>query len=61
MYAPFALITKVPTPGIVTVVPAVNIPVTPTIVNCETVIGFPSGSLSFDNTFPVIGVSSGVT
>ena len=38
----------------------VNGPVAPAILNCVTVIVFPSGSESFANTLPVIGVSSGV-
>ena len=45
----------------VVVVPAVNVPGTPKMVNCVTVIGLPSGSESLVNTFPEIGVSSGVT
>ena len=53
--------TIVPTPGMVAICPAVNVPVTPKTVNCVTVIGLPSGSESFVKTFPEIGVSSGVT
>ena len=44
----------------VAVVPAVNVPETPAIVNCDTVSGPPSGSLSFVKTLPVAGVFSGV-
>ena len=61
MYVPFVFTTIVPTPGMVADVPAVNVPVTPKIVNCVTVIGLASGSESFVKTFPEIGVSSGVT
>ena len=55
-------IIKVPTPSIVAgVVPALNTPEIPVIVNCVTVIGAPSGSLSFNKTSPEIGLSSSVT
>ena len=52
--------TIVPTPGMVAVCPTVNVPETPAIVNCVTVSVFPSTSVSFVNTFPETGVSSGV-
>ena len=44
----------------VAVVPAVNVPDTPAIVNCVTVKVFPSKSVSLVNTFPETGTSSGV-
>jgi hypothetical protein len=54
------LTTNVPTPGIDAVSPALNVPVTPAIVNCVTVKVFPSASVSLDKTFPVAGIFCGV-
>ena len=61
VYAPSVPITIVPTPGIVsTVLPAVNVPATPAIVNVVTVI-VPSGEVkSASMTLPTFAVSSGV-
>ena len=51
--------TIVPTFGIVAVVPALNVPVTPAMLKLVTVTG-PSTLLVPVSTVPVIGVSSGV-
>ena len=58
VYVPSAFTTITPTPGMFTIDPAAY--VTPLIVNCVTVKAFPSGSVSFVNTFPETGVSSSV-
>ena len=59
MYVPSELITKVPTPEIVAVWPALNVPLTPFTVNCVMLNALPSVSLSLSLTLPVILASSG--
>ncbi len=51
---PSVLIFKDPTFGMVAVVPAVIVPVTPAIIKLDRVIGFLSGSLSLSKTLPLI-------
>ena len=58
LYLPSAPMVTVPTPGMVAVSPALNVPVTPSMVKLSTVRGLLSISLSLLNTLPVAIVSS---